>query len=72
MLTAGDVCADAYDAATDADVVVLMTEWDDFRHYDFGRVPELMRGSHFVDTRNLLDAAAMRRLGFDYEGVGRR
>jgi UDPglucose 6-dehydrogenase len=67
-----DVRADAYEAATGADVVVLLTEWDDFRHCDYQRVRDLMRGTSFVDTRNLLDAAAMRRLGFDYEGVGRR
>ncbi len=67
-----EICADPYDAANSADVVVLFTEWDDFRHLDFERVHQAMRGASFVDTRNLLDSAAMRRLGFDYEGVGRR
>jgi UDPglucose 6-dehydrogenase len=71
-LPACDVCADAYEAAHGADAVVLLTEWDDFRHYDFARVRRVMRGDSFVDTRNLLDSASMRRLGFDYEGVGRR
>ena len=72
MLPDCEVCPDPYDAATGADTVVLFTEWDDFRHYDFDRVLDAMRGTAFVDTRNLLDSATMRRLGFDYEGVGRR
>ena len=41
-------------------------------HLDFERVHHEIRGTNFVDTRNLLDSAAMRRHGFDYEGVGRR
>ena len=73
QLVAGlELCADAYDAATNADVVVLLTEWDQFRWLDFDRVRDSMRGRAIVDARNLLDPAAMRRRGFDYEGVGRR
>ena len=73
QLVAGlELCADAYDAATNADVVVLLTEWDQFRWLDFDRVRDSMRGRAIVDARNLLDPAAMRRRGFDYQGVGRR
>jgi len=64
--------ADAYDAATGADAVVLLTEWDEFRWLDFERVASAMKGRAIVDARNLLDPAAMRRRGFDYRGVGRR
>ena len=67
-----DLRADAYDAATGADAVALLTEWDEFRWLDFERVAGLMRGRGIVDARNLLDPAAMRRRGFDYRGVGRR
>jgi UDPglucose 6-dehydrogenase len=67
-----ELCADAYDAATGADAVVLLTEWDEFRWLDFDRVLEAMRGLAIVDARNLLDPAAMRRRGFVYQGVGRR
>ena len=61
-----------YDAATGADAVALLTEWDEFRWLDFERVATSMRGRAIVDARNLLDPAAMRRRGFDYSGVGRR
>jgi UDPglucose 6-dehydrogenase len=67
-----EICSDAYEAATGADVVALLTEWDQFRWLDFDRVREVMRRPAIVDTRNLLDPAAMRRRGFSYDGVGRR
>jgi UDPglucose 6-dehydrogenase len=63
---------DAYDAATGADAIAVLTEWDEFRWVDFERVAAVMRGNAVVDTRNLLDPAAMRRRGFAYTGVGRR
>ncbi len=64
--------ADPYEAARDASVVVVLTEWDDFRWLDFGRVLSLMAVPSIVDARNLLDPAAVRRLGFTYTGIGRR
>jgi len=67
-----DLQADVYDAAAGADVVVVLTEWDAFRWVDFERVASAMRGRAIVDCRNLLDPAAMRRRGFEYDAVGRR
>ncbi len=67
-----EICSDAYEAAIGADVVALLTEWDEFRWLDFDRVRDVMRRAAIVDTRNLLDPAAMRRRGFNYDGVGRR
>jgi len=66
-----EVVPDAYAACVDADVLVVLTEWDEFRWLDFGRVAGAMRRAELVDTRNLLDPAAMRRIGFGYRGVGR-
>jgi UDPglucose 6-dehydrogenase len=67
-----EICADAYEAAAGADVVALLTEWDQFRWLDFDRVREAMRRPAIVDARNLLDPSAMRRRGFVYDGIGRR
>ena len=50
----------------------VLTEWDEFRWLDFARVRDAMRTAAVVDARNLLDPAAMRRIGFTYDGVGRR
>jgi UDPglucose 6-dehydrogenase len=66
-----DVAADAYEVCAGADVVVVLTEWDEFRWLDFDRVGELMRARRIVDARNILDPAAMRKRGFSYEGLGR-
>ncbi|MFA5884234.1 MAG: UDP-glucose/GDP-mannose dehydrogenase family protein [Acidimicrobiia bacterium] len=65
------VAADAYDACDGAEVLALLTEWDQFRWLDYSRVAAAMAEPRVVDARNLLDPAAMRRLGFAYQGVGR-
>jgi UDPglucose 6-dehydrogenase len=64
--------ADPYEAATGASVVVVLTEWDEFRWVDFNRVASVMASPSIVDARNLLDPAAVRRMGFLYDGIGRR
>ena len=53
------------------DVLVVLTEWDEFRWLDFAKVAGLMRSARLVDTRNLLEPAAVRRRGFTYDGLGR-
>ena len=62
---------DAYEACRGAAVLVVLTEWDDFRWLDFERVLKLMAVPSVVDARNILDPAALRRLGFSYLGIGR-
>ncbi len=62
---------DAYEAVKDADALVLLTEWDEFKWLDYSRVKELMRAPFIIDTRNCLDGAVLRKIGFTYEGVGR-
>jgi UDPglucose 6-dehydrogenase len=64
--------ADPYEASVGASVVVVLTEWDEFRWVDFTRVAALMATPSIVDARNLLDPAAVRRMGFTYDGIGRR
>jgi UDPglucose 6-dehydrogenase len=66
------IAADVYEAASGASVLVLLTEWDEFRWADFERVRTSMKPPFaVVDARNLLDPAAMRRRGFAYQGIGR-
>jgi UDPglucose 6-dehydrogenase len=52
--------------------VVVLTEWDEFRWLDFDKVRTTMAIPVVVDARNLLDPAQLRRLGFEYTGIGRR
>ena len=66
-----DVGDDPYSVCEGADVLVVLTEWDEFRWLDFAKVAGLMRSARIVDTRNLLEPAAVRRRGFTYDGLGR-
>ncbi|HEX6250745.1 MAG TPA: UDP-glucose/GDP-mannose dehydrogenase family protein [Gemmatimonadaceae bacterium] len=61
-----------YDALTDADALVVMTDWNEYRHPDLGRVRALLRRPIVVDARNLYEPRKMRSLGFTYYSVGRR
>ncbi len=61
----------AYDAATDADALVLVTEWNEFRHLDMKRIKADMAGNVLIDGRNIWDPEHMAELGFQYLGVGR-
>jgi UDPglucose 6-dehydrogenase len=63
---------DAYGACKDAVATVVLTEWDEFRWLDFAKVRDAMSVPVVVDARNLLDPAQLRRLGFQYTGIGRR
>ena len=66
-----EVATDPYAACEGADVLVVLTEWDDFKWLDLDKVADLMAHRRIVDGRNLLDRAAVRRRGFEYEGIGR-
>ena len=61
----------AYDAAANADVLVVITEWHEFRGLDPRRIKKAMRQPRIVDLRNIFDPEEMRSLGFTYEGIGR-
>ena len=64
-------CRDALDAAQGADILVLVTEWNEFRALSPERLAELMRGRVVVDLRNAFDPAALRAAGFTYHSIGR-
>jgi len=65
------LCKDAYEACQDADVLVIATEWNQFRMLDFARIKALLSEPVMVDLRNIYRADAMRSEGFDYVSVGR-
>jgi len=66
-----DRVTDPYAACEGARVLVVLTEWDEFRWLDLDKVRDNMAEPRIVDARNLLDPAAVRRKGFTYEGLGR-
>ncbi|HEY6423901.1 MAG TPA: UDP-glucose/GDP-mannose dehydrogenase family protein [Pseudonocardiaceae bacterium] len=66
------VTDDPVKVASGAAALVVLTEWPEFRVLDWGRLAELVECRVVVDTRNLLDADVLRRVGFEVRGVGRR
>jgi UDPglucose 6-dehydrogenase len=64
-------CDSAYSVAEGADALVLGTGWPEFRTLDYDRIKRVIRRPFVVDTKNLLDGARMKALGFEYLGVGR-
>lgn len=71
MLPGLQLAEDAYDLAKGCDALILMTEWNEFKHLDFARIKELMRQPIFIDGRNLYEPDRMTGYGFIYRGVGR-
>jgi len=63
---------DAYDIARGSDALVLATEWNQFRRLDLERIKSLLKSPIFIDLRNVYEPDQMKRLGFDYCGVGRK
>jgi UDPglucose 6-dehydrogenase len=71
LLSGVDFKDDPYAAVTDADAMVIITEWDQFRALDLGRVGALMRSKTVVDLRNIYRPDEMRHRGFAYTSLGR-
>ncbi len=66
-----EIVDDPYAAVEGAEVLAVLTEWDEFRWLDIDKVADLMSARNVVDARNLLDRGALARRGFEYEGIGR-
>ncbi len=62
---------DEYSAVTGADVLVFVTEWNQFRALDMKRIHDLMKAPKIADLRNIYEPEVMRQLGFEYVGIGR-
>lgn len=65
------IADDAYTACRGAEVLAVLTEWDEFRWVDVALVKAQMRGHKVVDARNLLERNEWHRAGFEYQGIGR-
>ena len=61
----------SYDALAGADALVIVTDWNEYRHPDFARIKEALKSPVVVDGRNLYDPRKMKSLGFTYASIGR-
>jgi UDPglucose 6-dehydrogenase len=63
--------SDSYEAAQNADLLIIVTEWNEFRQLDIEKIKEIMRNPNIIDGRNIYEPEKVKKLGFTYRGVGR-
>ncbi len=71
VLKSVEYCNNPYDAAKDADALVILTEWNEFKELDFKKLKSIMKHNLIVDGRNIYKPDDMRKLGFNYISIGR-
>lgn len=62
---------DAYETVKDAQLLIILTDWNEFKEVDLGKIKKLMKTPSIIDGRNIYDPVTTRKLGFSYIGVGR-
>jgi len=67
-----NLAPDMHSAAAGSDALILLTEWKEFRAPDMGRLKSELRSPVIFDGRNVFDLSSVRRLGFQYYGIGRQ
>jgi UDPglucose 6-dehydrogenase len=64
-------CKETYEVAKDADALVFMTEWNQFRSLDLDKLKKLLKKPLVLDLRNIYEPSRMKEKGFEYIAVGR-
>jgi UDPglucose 6-dehydrogenase len=65
-------CKNEYDTLINADALMIVTEWADFRSPNFDKIKTLLNNSIIFDGRNIFEGKEMNDLGFEYYGIGTR
>ena len=71
ILTDVEYCENAYVVAKDADALILVTEWNEFKQLDMMRIKESMRQPILLDGRNIYNPRSLKEIGFIHRGMGR-
>lgn len=66
------MCENHHEAAENADLLLVLTEWDHFRNADMKKVKTMMKNPIVMDGRNIFNPKTMRDLGYEYHSIGRR
>ncbi|HZQ29760.1 MAG TPA: UDP-glucose/GDP-mannose dehydrogenase family protein [Patescibacteria group bacterium] len=66
-----DLVSDPYQVAKGADLIILLTEWNEFKEMNLKKLKEEMKSPNIIDARNIFDPGKMKKAGFSYQGVGR-
>lgn len=65
-------CKDSYETAKDCDILIIATEWNEFRQLNLATIKKLMKKAVVLDARNIYDPEKLKEFGFVYRGVGRK
>ena len=65
-------CRDPYEVSRGSDCLLVVTEWDEFKELDFLKIKKLLKRPLIIDGRNIYEPAKLKKMGFQYIGVGRR
>ena len=66
-----EYCNDPYEVSAGADAMVILTEWNEFREIDMGKIRDLLKNPIVIDGRNIYDPEEMRQKGMSYVSIGR-
>ena len=66
-----ELCSESHEALKNADGLIVVTEWNEFRSPDFEAMKSLMKQKVIFDGRNIFDPVSLRKLGFSYYSIGR-
>jgi UDPglucose 6-dehydrogenase len=64
-------CSSSKEAATGADALLVVTEWNEFKQLDLSSLKSVMKGNYLFDGRNIYNPEKVKKLGFNYKGMGR-
>jgi len=64
-------CKDPYEVAKESDCLLVLTEWDEFKELDFAKIKKSLKRPFLIDGRNIYEPQRMKKLGFNYIGIGR-
>jgi UDPglucose 6-dehydrogenase len=70
-LSGVEFCEDSYAVAKDADILIVVTEWNEFKQLNLERIKKLMKNPVILDGRNIYNPSEVKKFGFVYQGVGR-
>lgn len=66
-----EFASDSYEAAKDAELLIVLTEWNEFKQLDLARIKSVMKNPVILDGRNIYHPEEATKFGFKYQGVGR-
>jgi UDPglucose 6-dehydrogenase len=65
-------CNNEYEVSKDADALLILTEWNEYRSLDLRRIKSAMKSPYIFDTRNVLDRDELNELGFSFDLIGQK